>query len=298
MVSVAQGSVSRSQSSFEAAWSEIHHGLGEYEDTRGDATDRARTLFFRAVWDLAPQAITDLHEKVGVVYERAWSVCFETQLVARYCDGAPMLYPLCASALYNSMSLYQLLADTVPSHEVIPDEFIDLWLELVHWAVRCGLNEYWCLDRALYVLWLRHQEAADAPSADDPNVWCTFWHPRAQRAEAQRQYYSYDDWDPFRETRAKAKRRIMSDFEHILEDRLEVQELSVREAGFHRTPRKQRDHFVWLVQYQVLRQGYKRVADSVYRDPKTVEAAIKQAAELVGIQLRPARRGRPKKDAA
>lgn len=51
--------------------------------------------------------------------------------------------------------------------------------------------------------------------------------------------------------------------------------------------------FAWLARYQCRREGYATISTNV--DPSNVRKAVKQAAQEIGLTLRPAAKGRPKK---
>jgi hypothetical protein len=115
-------------------------------------------------------------------------------------------------------------------------------------------------------------------------------------------------WDVRRETRTDAKKRIMDEVERQVERHLDEQERIAKLLYFDPSPDKQkREHYAWLVLYQIEEMRYAAVARKVNEgrgsEPlteNTIRIGIKDAANLIigpGWQdwLRPGEPGRPKR---
>ncbi len=100
-------------------------------------------------------------------------------------------------------------------------------------------------------------------------------------------------WHPGEERRADNKARVLAEFEHAYDaylDQMEAQ--SIQLGGMRRQAKYTPDHFVWLVRYQVLEHSYRLVARDVGVDRKAVKRGIENAANRVGMALRPSTSGR------
>lgn len=100
-----------------------------------------------------------------------------------------------------------------------------------------------------------------------------------------------EPWKPWKERTVQALTRYRKDVEQAF-----------RKAGAEprKTKRKAREHFEWLVRYQVLEQKFQAIADAIDQaqdapgdDPEArVRKAVQETAKLIGLHLRRGR-GRP-----
>ncbi len=164
------------------------------------------------------------------------------------------------------------------------------------WTGRWRLSAEWCKAHAFHLL---------VPPKDDA-AFQAYWMlppgstlPLFRTPMRSRFTLSQPGYEPSRERRQDAARRLRMAFECMLQAHLDGGERVAQARGLRPTPRKSPEHFVWLVQYQVHGWSFQRLADEVCRDRKTVEAGIKEAAGLINLALRPpAPGGRPRKGAA
>lgn len=104
------------------------------------------------------------------------------------------------------------------------------------------------------------------------------------------------EWHPLLESRSDAKARIMAAFEDVLDGQFDRIIRDVDAIDYvTKTVTKNVQHFRWLVAYQCLGRSRNRIAREVGRDRTQVGRAIAEAANLVGITLRVAMPGRPRK---
>lgn len=101
--------------------------------------------------------------------------------------------------------------------------------------------------------------------------------------------------DPLQETWSQAKARIREAFEAKLVDfRREVEAMAESLGAKVPLKRSSRDHFRWLVSYQIDGLSYKKIATKDGKDRKTVSEGIESAAELIELRLRARNKpGRP-----
>lgn len=255
---------------------------GEYEWRRVASREAARALFLEALQRCEPEVLKSLAEEP---FQR---FCDDDK---RFCgDGGAEF----AAAL-------------------------KAWLR--RWHLPCPPeNHEWCWTRAMYTLqaW-RHTQpewrgAQWAPPpkllhndpGDPSELAFRFVLKRPDVSKSERD--PLDWWDPTIERKSDAWQRITDKIEKRLRCYFDSLERTFTQhaakkpmdepidalVGYRKTPRKRAlKHFEWLARYQVLGWSYEQIAHEKPLDRKTVEKGVKQAAELVGLALRPAHRGRP-----
>jgi hypothetical protein len=104
--------------------------------------------------------------------------------------------------------------------------------------------------------------------------------------------YSNQGWNPARESRTKAAKRIKATFEEHLERHLDFKELTAREQGLLPVPRKlgrklqkERLRFTWIIRSHVHRWSKSRIAKEYLTKTKAVRESIKIEAALIGLIL-------------
>ena len=226
---------------------------------------RARALFFAAVRRVVPRVYDDL---AGEPFE---------------------LFRSCGFS--NAAELWSLPESAAPA----------LWAGLRRWGKRWNLADGWVLETVLTFLddWLAFPEHhatrthPEVPSSEGD--WTPFWRsmlePDPLPPDDRR--VSFDaEWDPILTTRAEAERELRGAFEDYLRRRLDEIETLAESRGLVPTAEKRRpEHFEWLVYYQVELWSQGEIAEQYGVDRTTVRDALKHAADLLGLTLRP--RGRP-----
>jgi hypothetical protein len=102
-------------------------------------------------------------------------------------------------------------------------------------------------------------------------------------------------WDPQRENRAAASKRITADLDRAVRTELRrIEAEALRRAVPPPAKRTGPEHLAWLARYQFRGESFSAIARDVCVERQTVTEAVKAAAELVGLPLRQASRpGQP-----
>lgn len=276
----------------------VRLGIGERVDSEKLlATLRARDAFIRAFQEHAPEAIDELWSPVThELYQR-----HETRLLA-----------IIRERRDGGISWEEAFTDPEMSPFVTA---IDLWA--VKWNVRTDWMHLamsgWFMDtylpddppeRELYGLSgfvLRssglaailsapapHFSFADKeyPDHGDPTSWPL--DPFPEDPGTGDRYGLEFDWNPAIEGRKANLDRAVAQFLHYYRA---AQDRRLEEAE-ERYPAKAQtrlyDHFVWLVQFQVLEWSYSKVAREANRSRPAVTEAIRDTAALIDLPLREA----------
>src|SRR5207249_4033940 len=106
-------------------------------------------------------------------------------------------------------------------------------------------------------------------------------------------------WEPTREGRPEYERATRAEFEERLREDLDCRERRACDQGFSlaRTKREAA-HFEWLGRHQVRGESWAAIRESAphVTTAKAVEVAARALARRIGLSLRRASRGRPRKD--
>jgi len=106
----------------------------------------------------------------------------------------------------------------------------------------------------------------------------------AVRSDERRFQFQHDGWEPTSDTRRQAEAGIRRAFERELTAYLDQIEVTATERGFALTPEKRTDAgFTWLARVIVDEASRQEIADEVGRTRRAVEQAVRETAELVGI---------------
>lgn len=105
------------------------------------------------------------------------------------------------------------------------------------------------------------------------------------------------EWQPDGELEADLEDRIIANVRHWLRQHIAYGKAVAQQHRWEPTLEKREleNHLKWVVLYQVKELNFTEVAKCVHRNRRHVTNEISNTAELIGIILRPARRGRPKK---
>jgi hypothetical protein len=197
-----------------------------------------------------------------------------------------------------------------------PDLLSTTFGPLLGWAeeynlcnIDCCLECGWPIEAARKTIahWREHPEDLDPPRWS-PTA-CETIHPgtlseRAWKRSGLTQPLTLQlpAWDPQRETLEQYKRRFMGTAKKELDRRCVAHETSMTEARLERPPRKSSaDHVIWLVEYQVRRLSYEKIAGKYETNRPTVSEAVQNTAKLLNgpywqTWLRPPlKAGRPRK---
>ena len=104
-------------------------------------------------------------------------------------------------------------------------------------------------------------------------------------------------WDPQREDRAAATRRILAELDRAVRAELGRIETEARRVGLP-PPAKRTglEHLAWLARYQFRHESFPTIARDAHVGRQAVAVGVKEAAALIGLPLRePNPPGRPRK---
>ena len=162
---------------------------------------------------------------------------------------------------------------------------------IVVWCVEYGLRADWVADTVLRSLtvWKMNRRPRGSP-------WVAFrvrW--RGSLSADEMRFTFEEEWEPSVETQSTAKRRKEKAFADQLAAFLDERSQLAGGRGFEPSPHQpaeiERD-LRWTIRHQVLRESYTDIArnDALIKPEssgrKTVTAAIKKTAKLIGLTLR------------
>lgn len=105
-------------------------------------------------------------------------------------------------------------------------------------------------------------------------------------------------WDPQREDRATATKRILAELGRSVRSELgRIEQEALRLAEAPPIKRTGLDHLAWLARYQFRGESFSDIADDVGRVRQAVMEGVKDAAQLVGLPLREPTRPGPRGEA-
>ena len=186
--------------------------------------------------------------------------------------------------------------------------------ELREWGKRWSLNELWCLRWAQReLIWLQTQKKRSAvlksskpahipvQTSQTPNrstrrvrkitglTFTSIALVKGPPPTPEPLLFEIEGWRIQEETRRIFKERATAEIYRVLTSYCDKVENDAEHAGFRRTPdrrNREGDHFEWLAKYQVLGWSFKRIAESINVDKRSVERAIHGLAEQLPIKLR------------
>jgi len=183
--------------------------------------------------------------------------------------------------------------------EILPEINED---QLQGWADKYNLNYPWVIElaRDTLQLWKDFPELTEQPLEWPFSPTAGYWLPASR--DEMRLSFTHPGGDIAEEPRNKLKKRILADFEASLDKHLDSLEIMAQERGLEKTPElRKKEHFFWLVSYQVEGLCMRAIADYYSEDgdlltEDTISKGIRKAADITGITLRPAAKGgRPRK---
>lgn len=152
--------------------------------------------------------------------------------------------------------------------------------------------------------WPIRAEAADSDALcySDPRL--TTLHPPTDTIPGFEGYLGFfvgfRNWQPQLTARAVSEQRMLAEAAAAIGSYHDAVEEQLRRAGWQTTSTKRRSHFALLAAYQCLGLDYRQLADryAAAEDgealtTQAIERAVKETAALIGLTLRPGRRGRP-----
>jgi len=106
----------------------------------------------------------------------------------------------------------------------------------------------------------------------------------AVRSDERRFLFQHDGWEPTSDTRRQAEAGIRRAFERELTAYLDQIDVTATERCFALTPEKRTDAgFTWLARVIVDEDSRQEIANEVGKTRRAIEQAVRETAELVGI---------------
>jgi len=205
------------------------------------------------------------------------------------------------------------------------DEFPEvnpLGESLVAWGDQYNLCFAWCMDTALNSLLelLRRNMSPAFASLTPKRLWSPPFPLGLSLAPQERLDFAFslgetvedpmpglgglnplvdERYQPNTESRKQAEKRIRDRFEAELQRYLDEVERAYRDlAGAEIRPAEKpktigSEKVAWLVRYQCLNEAFAEIARQEQLHPESVAEPARQLAQLVGLDLRRANRGRP-----
>jgi len=243
---------------------------------RQAATTAGRWRFLRAVARFTP-ALSELAKRPLAAYAIA-----EKNIDAE--DADVWAIPVATSQRHYTVNVppvdgidWGRVAAEDPS---APPALINLRDELSTWADRFHLNAPWCMERAVATV--------------------AMWHSSPGYPRHHWEYGAVAGFEPLREDETKIAFDTaglpLADAQRILTEHYPQLDRLIRERGYVKASQSKRNpaHFDWLAHYQVQEWPLEKIASHAGRARKTVKVAIVDAASLIGLPLRPFKRGRPR----
>ncbi len=272
-------------------------GPGDYVDPDGHAAAwTARQHFLDAAIDVQPDTLTSL------VTRRALAL------------AAQLFPPLIKHQVGDDWDAeYLRRVERIKGTDLDPLTYVNAWMD------RWRLWQTWCGFAAMNTLWdglyavARGGPPLTRLRLPDDLVDDALTLGRTALIHGDQRYMPpfdvwpalFDEtgdsvlsWEPRREPRAVARRRLANQMLTALDEEMDRIEAQARAAGDVPTPVKTtgRSHFVWLARYQVKGETYAEIARSVRKHPQTVKDAVRETAETIVLDLRdPDPPGRPRR---
>lgn len=178
-------------------------------------------------------------------------------------------------------------------------EYIEAWQQLE--PLRTALRR-WANEHHLNIDWILFaaRDTLGQWQFQGPPERLSWHYPFVIAYVGNQHKFSFQPrgWAPEAETRAEATARLRTEFSQYLAKYLDgVERILSDSPGWRRTPAKRgsasENHFEWLVRYQVCGWSKSTLARDHHASFDTVDDALKRTAALIGIPLRPGKRGRP-----
>jgi hypothetical protein len=249
--------------------------------------DAARAEFFEAIDRIAPKVRASLQSNVWPAYRK--TICALTERGEIKNRRHELLYPL----EYNP--------NVPPLPHAPADAFRDWYEQASHdgdvavrplqkaidrWMADYNIRAPWVLQTVMRMLrfWERAPERMEQPIWFTPGIRESHQVP-AERVELAVPLPSIDDF--LMEVESDIRRRYVEGFGAELERHLKALRTEATSQGIPVAQEKLQDqHYEWLVRYQVLGESADAIAQSVQRDRKTVDEAVKRLAKYLDLPLR------------
>jgi hypothetical protein len=201
-----------------------------------------------------------------------------------------------SAALFRVASVkLEFLKTPLGSPKPSPDEIAAFKRRLEAWVCRFSLSDQWLLEVALMTLERWKNASAELAALN----WAGLpFRPPPLPPEGREFDFHDDGWHLEDESSSEFASRVMAAFKQQLVTYKDAIRESMRELGLSLPPEiRQPEHYDWLVLYQVRGLSPAQIADLMSTDKKTltdstVFKAVSKTAELVGLRLRPPKKGK------
>jgi hypothetical protein len=299
------------------------------------ATDQAAAEFLQVLDEIEPRALNRVKMLVPLLPNRfvlfahdrelAWLLAHDLETRTSSSTKAPDYQNARSYALLSKYEdyLYELDHHLRSKYdELMGDLAEEILSTLANWICTFHLWSRPVVQLVILTLsdWKRLELKNEAPKGGRWGQRVDFYaDPKRNQKDEILRFYSYgampslsvnydlefrmeQAWDPFQETWSSAGPRIRKAFKETLNQyRLQVIEAAkVQDGRKVRHKRSSREHFQWLVYYQVLGMSHEGVveqnASGARNDRSTIIEGIESAANLLELILRTPtrRRGRPR----
>lgn len=272
--------------------------FGEYEWPRSFSQEMARSLFYRAIQQEAPEVLADLEQRALWRYRRLVPHLggLQDRTLVREDAGDSRFLPQPYPAGFRNRTLALHALEKTDDWTVFQPMEVG---EQVHaWSQEWHLDAPWCRHRAMWTLnlWCDYLLQHGAPPAGGFVAWGWALHgsplpkPPCTDEELIRdlQLPVYRPWEM---TRAQAQQEYAAYMRRV--------DALVEARGMVPVPEKRReDHLVWLVRRQIDGRTFAEIAqlhttETESPNENTISQAVAKLAGLIGLELRePPRRGR------
>ncbi len=274
----------------------IRFGAWEYTDPQGvEERHQAQFLYLTVLESLEPRVLEELLEEPFAALEATWRATGRDDPPAE-CEPT-----LGGGEKWDVMSLLVGHSWDRPDGGVVA--------ALGRWSQRWGpaaerpaldLVDDWFVCSGLYTLvaWLRHPLLRRVSRIMYvPGL--LIGDARPARLEPYERTIAFDlSWFPVVESLQDAEERLLEECRRRIREDLRAVEADAERRGMvpSRVKRTGREHFEWLVRYQVRRESFAEIATEIGKTRQAVTEAVKETAALVDLTLRPAGQpGQPRK---
>jgi hypothetical protein len=263
--------------------------MGEYETPGASLSQWAtRASFLNLLPKLAPKVVEELSSTLLSSFQSAKTDCFrlinEWDCIKVCCDGNAR-----GDARYEG---------------IYSAEQVKFYQELTAWADTHHLNARWLIDAVILQLdwWIKYPKEVGKSLALGLEYYETWF------GEEEPFRFEYPEWRYREQSEHNYRQAIEKHFSEELNLYLTSRYFQAIASGDQRVKRRRKRGEInpeirleWFVLYQVvgleveqILGGYtRRLSESA--TPKQVNDAKREMSALIGLPLRPARRGRPKK---
>jgi hypothetical protein len=166
---------------------------------------------------------------------------------------------------------------------------------LLEWAEYYNLNDQWCLDKAFRTLDQWYQNSAFAERLMWGREAIGYIPPVG--VEEGKFSFTFPTWDPVSQSRSSYQEEVERAFrQYRIRYCNRIEELTRERDYVERKRKRDSAHYEWLVWYQVKYKSQSWIVQEFNATRATVAEAIKGAASMCGLTLRPRNAaGRPRK---